>query len=108
MPVYDVRVCLNENPVTSRPTIIGGQGLDLSVKRSLKSNPNPAQIELKTNRLHDQIIAKDFLYRPSLIGGDNCNSSVVHYICTKRSGGGGGGESRKRVNKYFAQDWRAR
>ena len=64
-------------------TIIGGQGLDLSIKRSLKSNPNPAQIELKTNRLHDQIIAKDFLYRPSLIGGDNCNSFVVYFIGTK-------------------------
>ena len=59
-------------------------------KRSLKSNPNPAQIELKTNRLHDQIIAKDFLYRPSLIGGDNCNSFVVHYICTKGGEGNQG------------------
>ena len=77
-------------------------------KRSLKSNPNPAQIELKTNRLHDQIIAKDFLYRPSLIGGDNCNSFVVHYICTKGGEERRRGESRKRVNKYFAQDWRAR
>ena len=77
-------------------------------KRSLKSNPNPAQIELKTNRLHDQIIAKDFLYRPSLIGRDNCNSFVVHYICTKGGEERRRGESRKRVNKYFAQDWRAR